>query len=168
VLWVFLGACACACPVAFYKFSTGRAFKICWYIVMFAQLGTGRTAYVHMANQSQQSNSSYAQLSDLKARIESGRSRLTMLETQLKPVDEEITGLNSRIKSLATDLKTLAEQNKSGHHIDEYNSKRTTYLSLVDRQNYLVGYIANDVKTRNALWQQDNILVDEYNALLKQ
>lgn len=170
MLWVILGACACACPVAFYKFSTGLAFRICWYIFMVAPLGMARPAYVqHAGNQSQHSNSSYAQLSELTTRIDSVRSRLFMLETKLKPVAEEITGLHARIDSLATDLKSLAEQHKSGRlvNINEYNDKRTTYVSLVDRHNYLVDHITTDLKTRDDLLKQVSILVEQYNTLLR-
>src|SRR5439155_625225 len=84
----------------------------------------------------------------LKARIESGRSRIAMLEPQLQPVVKELTGLNERIETLAAELKSLDEQHKTGLQIDidNYNAKVKAHNALLSRHRALI--VANSHAVR--------------------
>jgi len=148
-------------------------------------LGIAATAIVAMIligmiNSSQNSNSSPAppassyasssrssQLSDLKARIESGRSRIAMLKSQLQPAIEEITSLDVRIETLAAELKSLDEQHKAGRQIDidDYNAKVKAHNALLSRRRFLIIANSNDLETHDDLIKQDSVLVKQYNAL---
>jgi hypothetical protein len=133
----------------------------------------------------QDSNSSYApasassdnsspdsrntELFDLKARIDSGRSRMAELDTQLGPVIGKLTTLNSRMEILDKDLKSLDEQHKAGVQIDsdDYNAKVKAYNALLRKKNALVAANRSGIQTYEDLLKKDSDLVDQYNALLK-
>jgi hypothetical protein len=114
-------------------------------------------------------NSQDSQLSELKARIDSGRSRMALLRTQLQPVTEEITSLNARMEALGAELKSLDEQQKAGNQadIDEYNAKVKTHNALLAKQRALIAGNSNNLQAYNDLVDQDKLLVKQYNALLK-
>lgn len=112
-------------------------------------------------------SSQVSQISDLKARIDSGRSRITMLETKLKPAIDELTTLKNQMEPLAVDIKALNDQHKAGMSIDVdgYNSKVDTYNSLLSRQRALTAANSTDYQTYEDLLKQDSALVAQYNAL---
>ncbi|MGB8681758.1 MAG: hypothetical protein WCD12_02640 [Candidatus Binatus sp.] len=109
------------------------------------------------------------ELSDLKARIDSGRSRMAELNTELGPTIEKLTTLNTRMETLDKDLKSLDEQHKAGVRIDsdDYNTKVKAYNALVRKKNALVAANRNGLQNYGDLLKQDSELVDQYNALLK-
>jgi hypothetical protein len=109
------------------------------------------------------------ELSTLKARIESGRSRLALLKTQLQPVIEELTGLNAQMDAIRAELKSLDEQQKEGIQIDidDYNAKVKTHNALLARHRALFAAHRTDLQTYDDLEKQDGVFVDQYNALLK-
>jgi len=110
-----------------------------------------------------------AELSALKARIDSTRSQMAVLKTQLQPVTEEITSLNAQMEHLEAELKSFDEQQKSGNQIDidRYNAKVRTHNALLAKQRALIAANSSDLKTYNDLVEQDSVLVKQYNALLK-
>ena len=109
-----------------------------------------------------------SELADLKAQIESGRSRSAMLKTQLQPVIDELTSLNARIEALAAELKRLAALHKSGLEIDidDYNARVETHNSLLSRHRALIATNRSDLQTYEDLEKQDSALVERYNALV--
>ena len=114
-------------------------------------------------------SSQSSQVSALKARIDSGRSRMAELKTQLQPVLDEITSLNAQMETLKAELKSLDEQQKSGLQIDidDYNAKVKTHNALLAKIRALVAANKSDLKTYNDLNDQDSALVKQYNALVK-
>jgi hypothetical protein len=155
-----------------------------WHLGIVAAVLVG-LIFSSMINSSQNSTgSSYApaatssngsvsttrsQLSDLKARIDSGRSQSAALKTQLLPVIDELTRLNGRIEALATELKSLAEQHKAGLEIDihDYNAKVKTHNALLSKHRVLLTANKNDLHIYEDLEKQDSVLVEQYNSLLK-
>jgi hypothetical protein len=109
------------------------------------------------------------QLSELKARIDSGRARMAPLEAQLKPVIDELTSLDAQMETLNAELKSLDEQQKAGVQIDidDYNAKVKTHNALLAKIRALVAANKSDLKTYNDLNDQDSALVKQYNALVK-
>ena len=114
-------------------------------------------------------SSQSSQLSALKARIDSGRSRMAELKTQLQPVIDEITSLNAQMETLKAELKSLDEQQKSGLQIDidDYNAKVKTHNGLLAKHRALIAANSTDLKAYDDLVDQDSVLVKQYNALLK-
>jgi len=110
-----------------------------------------------------------SQLSDLKARIESGRSRMTILKTELQPTIEKLTTLNARMDALAAELKSLDEQQKAGLQINisDYNAKVKAYNALLKKRRALIAANRTNLQTYDDLLKQDSVLVDQYNALLR-
>jgi chromosome segregation ATPase len=109
------------------------------------------------------------QLSELKARIDSGRARLASLETQLQPVIDEIKSLDAQKDTLNAELKSLDEQQKAGIQIDidDFNAKVKTYNALLVKKRALIAANRSDLNTHDDLVDQDSALVKQYNALLK-
>jgi hypothetical protein len=114
-------------------------------------------------------SSQSSQVSALKARIDSGRSRMAELKTQLQPVIDEITSLNAQMETLKAELKSLDEQQKSGLQIDidDYNAKVKTHNGLLAKHRGLIAANSTDLKSYDDLVDQDSVLVKQYNALLK-
>jgi hypothetical protein len=110
-----------------------------------------------------------AEPSALKARIEAGRSQMTVLKTQLQPIIDELTSLGAQMETLKAELKSLDGQQKSGVQIDidDYNAKVKTHNALLARQRALIAINSSDLKTYDDLVDQDKVLVRQYNALLK-
>jgi hypothetical protein len=110
-----------------------------------------------------------AELSALKARIDSGRSQMAVLKTQLQPVIDEITSLNSQMVTLKAELKSLDEQQKAGVRIDidDYNAKVKAHNALLAQQRALIAANKTDLKTYDDLQDQDSVLVKQYNTLVK-
>jgi len=108
-------------------------------------------------------------LNEIKAQIESGRSRIASLEVQLKPVLDEINSLNARMDSLKSDLKSLDAQHNSGIDIDvdDYNAKVDTYNTLLAQYRQLLSANSTDIKTHDDLVAEDPVLVKQYNLLLQ-
>jgi len=132
------------------------------------------SSYTSPARLGSESNSSAPvsqdpQLSELKARIDSGRARMAPLKTQLQPVIDEITSLDAQIETLEAELKSLDEQQKAGIHIviDDYNAKVKAHNSLLAKERALIAANKSDLKTYADLAEQDSVLVKQYNALLK-
>lgn len=132
------------------------------------------SSYAPTAVQSSESSGSApvtqdSQLSELKARIDSGRARMAPLEAQLKPVIDELTSLDAQMEGLNSDLKSLDEQQKAGVQIDidDYNAKVKTHNALLAKIRALVAANKSDLKTYNDLNDQDSALVKQYNALVK-
>jgi septal ring factor EnvC (AmiA/AmiB activator) len=150
-------------------------------------LGIAATAIVAMIligviNSSKNSNSSSvppvgisapssqsAELSNLKARIESSRSSIAMLKQQLQPGLEEITSLDVRIETLTAELKSLDEQHKAGRQIDinGYNAKVKAHNALLSRRRFLMIANRNDLEAYDDLIKQNSVLIKQYNALLR-
>ena len=114
-------------------------------------------------------NPNQARLSDLKTRIDSGRTQLAVLNSQLDPVAAEFTSIDGKMTALSSDLKMLDDQNKSGIQIDTdiYNAKVAEYNALLERRKALYAANSADIQTHDNLLKQDAALVEEYNALLK-
>jgi hypothetical protein len=114
-------------------------------------------------------NSRNAELSDLKARIDSGRSRMAALDTALGPVIQKLSTLNTRMETLDKDLKSLDEQHSGGVQIDsdDYNAKVTAYNALLGERNGVIAANRSGLQAYRELLKQDSDLVDQYNALLK-
>ncbi len=113
--------------------------------------------------------SSSSELSDLKARIDSGRSQMEALKAQLQPAIDELNNLDGRMEPLAAELKTLKEQHGAGIEIDidGYNTKVRAYNTLLKKRRALFAANRRDLRTYDDLMKQDSLLVDKYNALLK-
>jgi hypothetical protein len=113
--------------------------------------------------------SASAELSALKARIESGRSQMAVLKKQLQPATEEITSLNAQMETLEAELKSFDEQQKAGNQIDidRYNAKVRAHNALLAKQRALIATNSSDLQTYNDLVTQDSVLVKQYNALVK-
>ena len=109
------------------------------------------------------------QLSELKARIDSGRSRGEMLKRKLEPVIEQLTSLNAKMDALDAELKALDEQQKAGLRINvrNYNTKVKAYNTLLKKQQALIAANRADLQAYDDLVKQDSDLVDQYNALIK-
>ena len=146
-------------------------------IIMGIINGSGsnqNSSYAPPTSQSSDSSSSAPisenpQLSELKARIDSGRARMGPLKTQLQPVIDEINSLDEHIEALKAELKSLDEQQKAGFQIDidDYNAKVKTHNGLLAKERALIAANSNALKTYDALVEQDSALVKQYNALLK-
>jgi hypothetical protein len=123
------------------------------------------SSYVPSTNPAYRPQSS--QLSELKVRIDSGRSRITMLETKLKPAFDELNILKTQMEPLASELKSLDDKRKAGIYIDisDYNSKVDRYNSLLSRQRSLIAANSTDFQTYDDLVKQDSELVARYNAI---
>jgi hypothetical protein len=121
------------------------------------------------------STSSYAtssqksQLSALKARIDSGRSRMAVFKTQLQPVIDEFTSLDAQMEPLKAELKSLDEEQNAGVQIDidGYNAKVNTYNALLSSRRALFAANSSDIQSYDDLVEEDRILVRQYNASLK-
>ena len=114
-------------------------------------------------------NPNQSRLSDIKARIDSGRMQLAVLNNQLQPVATELTSIDSQMATLGADLKALDDQNKSGIQIDAdgYNAKVAQYNALLAKRQALVATNSADIQNHDNLVKQDAALVEEYNTLLK-
>jgi hypothetical protein len=110
-----------------------------------------------------------SQLSDLKARIDSIRAQVAVVESRMQPVIGEIRDLDDQLAHMAADLKVLDDRNKAGFpiDIDAYNSKVQVQNQLLARRIALLAANHDDVQTYNGLIAQDTALVSEYNDLLK-
>ena len=112
-----------------------------------------------------------SQLSDLKARIDSGRLRIATLEAQIKPAAEELTRLNARMDPLAAEIKSLKEQQDAGTFprstSPSYNSKVKEYNALLAGHRQVRDANSADFQAYDELQKQDSDLVKQYNALLK-
>jgi len=115
------------------------------------------------------SNDDSTQLTDLKARIEAGRSRMAVLEANLKPVNDELNSLQPHIDTLRTELNELDNEDKAGIQIDitGYNAKVKIYNRLLTQYKTLFAANSADFKEYNDLLKQDGVMVDRYNALVK-
>jgi hypothetical protein len=151
-----------------------------WHLGIVATVSA--VLFVCAISSSQNSTSSYApstsstspsgyssetsQLSDLKARIDTGRERIAMLETKLKPVFDQLNALKTQMEPLAADLKSLEEQHNSGSIIDinSYNAKVDFYNSLVAKHRRLIEENKTDLQTYEDLLKEDSTLVAQYNA----
>ena len=111
-----------------------------------------------------------SQLSDLKAQIDSGQSRLAALGQQLQPVADELNSLNETIKGLKAELHALDVQDEKlpgSIDVEEYNEKAATFNGLLERREALLSSYNIDRETYDDLVKQDSALVDQYNTLLK-
>ncbi len=108
-------------------------------------------------------------LSDLKARIDSGKARIAALETELAPTIDKLTSLKARMDSIDAELKSLDEQQKVGLQIDtrDYNAKVKAYNALLEKRRALIAANRSKMQSYDDLLNQDSALVDQYNALLK-
>ena len=73
------------------------------------------------------------------------------------------------VLDLCAELKSLAEQHKSGIEIDvdDYNAKVKTHNELLRSHRALTAANKSDFETYDDLEKQDSVRVDQYNALLK-
>lgn len=139
-------------------------------IILGAFSGSSSTVSSAPSTSSYQVGAQSSQLSDLKARIDSGRLQMTQLKTQLQPVLDELTRLSSQVKAIKTELDLLDEQQKAGIiqiNVDDYNAKVKTHNALLAKQQALVTANKSDLTTYDDLVEQDSVLVKQYNALLK-
>jgi hypothetical protein len=109
------------------------------------------------------------QLSELKARIDSGRSRGAILKAKLEPVIEQLANLHAKMNTLDAELNALDEQHKAGIRINirNYNAKVKAYNTLLNKQQALIAVNRPDLQAYDDLIKQDSDLVDQYNALIK-
>lgn len=123
----------------------------------------------HSTNQRRQDSSSTTQLSSLKARIEAGRSRISMLEEQLQPVGARLNSLNARIDALASQLKLLDRQHNAGLEIDidDYNAKVNIHNQSLREHRALIAAHSSDFQLYDKLAEEDKVLVAQYDALLR-
>jgi predicted nucleic acid-binding Zn-ribbon protein len=114
-------------------------------------------------------HSRQSRLSDLKARIDAGRTRLNMIESRLQPVTNELGSLKGRLETLASELKSLDRQHNAGLQIDidDYNAKVKTHNALLSEHRALIAANSSDFQLYEELARQDKELVAQYNALLK-
>ena len=110
-----------------------------------------------------------AELNTLKARIDKGRSRISVLETDLKPVNDELNSLQSRIEALGSELKELDTEHSAGIRIDiaGYNEKVGIYNRLLAQYKVLNAANKAEFKEYDDLIKEDGVLVNQYNALVK-
>ena len=129
----------------------------------------GGVTELHSPNQRSYDYSHTTQMSSLKARIEAGRSRMSMLEVQLQPVIDELTTLNARMEALASELKSLDRQRNAGIQIDidDYNAKVDTHNRLLGRHRALIAASSTDLQLYEELVEKDKALVAQHNALLR-
>lgn len=139
-------------------------------IVLGAFSGSSSTVSSAASTSSYQVGAQSSQLSDLKARIDSGRLQMTQLKTQLQPVLDDLTRLSSQVKVIKTELDLLDEQQKAGIiqiNVDDYNAKVKAHNALLAKQQALVTANKSDLDAYDDLVEQDSTLVKQYNALLK-
>jgi hypothetical protein len=156
----------------------------CWHFGISALLVIGLTVAGILSSSSSAASPSYnatpryeqpsaspesSELADLKAQIDSGRSKLTTLQAQLQPVLDEIKELDSKREGIAAELKELSDQQKAGIeiNIEDYNAKVNAHNALLRRRRALVGANKADLDSYVELEKQDSALVDKYNTLLK-
>ena len=109
------------------------------------------------------------QLSNLKTRLEAGRSRMEKLESQLQPVIDKLTALESGMQTMTSELKSLDRQHNDGINIDieAFNAKVNSYNKLLIRYRDLKSSISDDLDLYKKLAEEDKTLVAQYNALLR-
>jgi len=126
----------------------------------------GGTTKPHSTNQRNYDYSRTTQLSNLKARIDAGRSRISILKVQLQPVFDERDALDKRMKAIASVLTVLDGQHSAGIQIDigDYNEKVDTYNGLLSRYRAIIA-ANSDFQLYQEMIKQDELLVAQYNAL---
>jgi len=153
------------------RWHLGIAATAIFVMILFGAISSSQNSRSSYATPTSSHAPSYqsSQLADLKARIESGRSRMAVLETQLQPVIEELKSLDARMEPLAAELKSLDEQHKDGLQIDidDYNAKVKDYNAMLRKRQALLSANRKDLEAYDDLVKQDSVLVDQYNALLK-
>ena len=119
------------------------------------------------ATSSSQSTSETSELSDLRKRIEAGRTRMTALETQLQPVSDELDSLTARIKPLEAEIKALDQQHAEGMEIDRdrRNSLYNEYEPLFKRRRALFEANSSDFKVLDDLGKADKEMMEQWKAL---
>ena len=112
-------------------------------------------------------SSNDAQLSDLRSRIEAGRTRRTALETQLQPVTDEIDSLTARIKPMEAEIKALDQKHAEGMAIDtdRRDSLFDEYDRLFKRRRALFDANSNDFKAMDDLEKADKDMMEQWKAL---
>ena len=115
------------------------------------------------------SSSRNSQLFSLKAQIDAGRTRHAVIEQQLQPVVDELARMKAQLSSLKTELEALDASERRGLTIDveNYNSEVNVHNALLARYQALLSTNKADLETLDNLENQDSVLVNQYNALLK-
>jgi chromosome segregation ATPase len=129
--------------------------------------GYGSSATAGYSNSSNYSKQT--QLSNLKAKIEAGRSRHDELQRQLQPSIDELSSLDARMKSLNDEIETLDRRKpfQNQWDVDRYNARVNAYNNLLAQYRELVASKRGGLQVLSDLEEQDTTLVNQYNALLK-
>jgi hypothetical protein len=119
------------------------------------------------SNGSTLTTSNDTELSELRQRIEAGRSEMTDITDRLKPVMDELSTINDRVTFLKSEIDDLKQQEESGTEIDtdHYNSIVDDYNGWLSRKQALIEENKTDLDRLDTLQKADDVMLQRWKAL---